>query len=84
MYSSLVPVVEVPFGVETVTCTVPVPAGAVTVRLVSVTLLSPVPGVEPKSTAVAPVKLDPLTMTELPPAWGPLVGLSPVTVGGPL
>ena len=33
-------------------------------------------------TAVAPVKLEPLTVTEVPPAWGPLVGLSPVTVGG--
>ena len=35
----------------------------------------------PKSTAVAPVKLVPLTMTEVPPAAGPFVGLSPVTVG---
>ena len=68
----------------TVTSTVPVPAGAVTVRLVAVTPVIPVPGVVPKSTAVAPVKLDPLTVTELPPPWGPLFGLTPVTVGGPL
>ena len=35
----------------------------------------------PKSTAVAPVKLVPLTVTEVPPAVGPLFGLTPVTVG---
>ena len=32
----------------------------------------PVPGVEPKSTAVAPVKLVPVTVTEVPPAVGPV------------
>ena len=35
---------EVPLGVVTVTSTVPVPAGAVTVRLVAVTPVIPVPG----------------------------------------
>ncbi len=41
-----------------------------------------VPGLAvPKSTAVAPVKLVPLTVTEVPPAVGPLVGLTTVTVG---
>ena len=58
---------EVPLGVVTVTSTVPVPAGAVTVRLVAVTAVIEVPGVEPKSTAVAPVKLVPVTVTEVPP-----------------
>ena len=58
---------EVPLGVVTVTSTVPVPAGAVTVRLVAVTPVIEVPGFVPKSTAVAPVKLVPLTVTELPP-----------------
>ena len=37
---------------------------------------------EPKSTVVAPVtKPVPVTVTEVPPAWGPLVGLTLVTVG---
>ena len=72
---------EVPLGVVTVTLTVPVPAGEVTVRLVAVTPLIEVPGLVPKSTAVAPVKLVPLTVTEVPPAAGPLEGLTPVTVG---
>ena len=72
---------EVPLGVVTVTLTVPVPAGEVTVRLVAVTPLIEVPGLVPKSTAVAPVKLVPLTVTEVPPPVGPLEGLTPVTVG---
>ena len=38
----------------------------------------------PKSTAVAPVKPVPLTVTVLVPAAGPLLGLTPVTVGGAL
>ena len=51
-------------------------------RLVAVTPLIEVPGWPvPKSTAVAPVKLVPLTVTEVPPAVGPLEGLTPVTVG---
>ena len=41
----------------------------------------PVPTAEPKWTAVAPVKLVPLTVTEVPPAAGPFVGLTAVTVG---
>ena len=32
----------------------------------AVTPVIPVPGVEPKSTAVAPVKLVPVTVTEVP------------------
>ena len=40
---------------------------------------------EPKSTVVAPVtKPVPVTVTEVPPAWGPLVGLTAVTVGAAL
>ena len=44
-------------------------------------LLIEVPTVEPKWTAVAPDKLVPLTVTEVPPAVGPLEGLTEVTVG---
>ena len=75
-------IAEVPLGVVTVTFTVPVPAGEVTVRLVAVTPVIPVPGFVPKSTAVAPVKSVPVTVTEVPPAAGPFEGLTPVTVGG--
>ena len=42
----------------------------------------PVPTAEPKLTAVAPVKLVPVTMAEVPPPAGPFVGLTEVTVGG--
>ena len=38
-------------------------------------------GVVPKSTAVAPVNLDPEMLTLVPPTDGPLGGLSEVTVG---
>ena len=61
--------------------TVPVPAGEVTVRLVAVTPSIEVPGFVPKSTAVAPVKSVPVTVTEVPPPAGPSMGLTPVTVG---
>ena len=37
--------------------------------------------VAPKLTAVAPVKPVPVIVTEVPPAVGPLVGLTLVTVG---
>jgi hypothetical protein len=40
-------------------------------------------GVAPKFTAVTPKKLVPLIVTVVPPADGPLVGSTPVTVGTP-
>ena len=48
----------------------PVPAGEVAVSEVAVTR-DAVPAVEPKSTPVAPVKLVPVMVTEVPPAAGP-------------
>ena len=36
---------------------------------------------EPNLTAVAPLKLLPVMLTEVPPPVGPLAGLTPVTVG---
>jgi hypothetical protein len=41
-----------------------------------------VAGVMPKSTAVAPVKLEPEMVTLVPPAVGPELGEIPVIVGG--
>ena len=70
-----------PPGVVTVTSTVPVPAGLSAVIVVSLTTVTSVAGVVPKSTAVAPVKPVPVIVTNVPPAGGPMVGLMPETVG---
>ena len=48
------------------------------VELVTCTV---VPGVVPKSTAVTVVKLVPVTVTVVPPAAGPEVGVTLATVG---
>ena len=68
---------EVPLGVVTVTSTVPVPDGTVTVRLEAVTEEIPVPAAEPKWTAVAPVKPVPLTVTVFVPRRRPVVRADP-------
>ena len=70
----------------TVTETMPVPAGDVDrERWCGLVTSTEVPSVEPKSTVVEPVtKPVPVTVTEVPPAWGPLVGLTMVTVGAAL
>jgi len=46
-----------------------------TVKLVAATV--------PNFTAVAPVKLVPVMVTDVPPLVGPAFGLTPVTVGPP-
>src|SRR5665213_2235035 len=74
-------VVEVPPTVVTVRSPVPVPAGAVAVTWVSDTTVNVVAGIEPNVTAVTPVKPEPVTVTLVPPAMGPLVGLIAVIVG---
>ena len=70
-----------PLGVVTVTSTMPVPAGEVAVIDVSLATVRLVAAVVPKSTAVAPVNPVPVTVTDVPPAVDPEVGLTPVTVG---
>ena len=70
-----------PGVVVTVTSTVPVPAGTVAVMVVELLTVNVVAGLlGPKSTAVAPVKLVPPTVTEVPA--GPPIGSTRVTVGG--
>ena len=72
----------VPPGVVTVTSTVPaLPAGAVAVMLVALLIVKLVAAVEPNLTAVAPVRLVPVIVTDVPPPVGPAVGLICVTVG---
>jgi hypothetical protein len=69
----------------TVTSTVPLPAGLVALQLVVEPQLTPVAVLEPKRTVVAPAAGSnpvPVIVTTVPPACGPLVGLSAVTVGG--
>ena len=61
----------------------PVPAGTITSGCRGDAADS-APGMEPKSTVGIPVNPVPLTVTVLPPAWGPLFGLTPVTVGAAL
>ena len=72
----------VPLDVVTVTSVVPVPAGDVAVMEVALLTVNDVALVAPNFTAVAPVKFVPVMVTDVPPAVGPLAGLSPVTVGG--
>lgn len=72
-----------PYDVVTVMPTVPVlPEGATTVSWVSETTVNPVAGVDPNSTAVAPAKPAPVTVTVVPPLVVPDCGEIPVTVGG--
>ena len=76
----------VPSTVVTVILTAPPlidePSGDVTVRLVLDVTLTLVPGLLPKSTVMPLTNPVPPTVTEVPPAMGPLGGLTLLTVGG--
>ena len=54
----------------------------VAVMLVALTTVTPVAAVPPKVTVAPATKSAPVMVTAVPPAVGPLVGLTPVTVGG--
>ena len=80
--SSLADVAEVPAAVVTVTLTVPAAsAGSTAVICVVELTVKLVAAVLPNITAVAPVKFVPVMTTEVPPATGPVLGLTAVTVG---
>ena len=65
------------------TSTVPAaPAGEVAVIWVALSTVKLEAAVDPKVTAVAPVKWVPVMTTDVPPAVEPEVGEIPVTVGG--
>jgi len=82
VYWSLAEVALVPPAVVTVMSIVPaLPAGVVAVIDVALFTVKLVAFVAPNFTAVAPVKFVPVIATLVPPALGPLVGLTDVTVG---
>src|SRR3989442_1619858 len=56
-------------------------AGDVAVIGLSVSTVKLAAFVAPNFTEVAPVKCEPLIVTDVPPALGPAVGFSPVTAG---
>ena len=72
----------VPPGVVTVTSTVPEPAGDTAVIEVADFTVTLVAALDPNLTSLAPVRLVPVMVTEVPPPPGPLVGETFVTVGG--
>jgi hypothetical protein len=73
----------VPFAVVTVTITIPVvPAGDVATIEFTEFTVKPVASFDPNLTAMAPVKLVPVIVTAVPPAAGPFLGESFLTVGG--
>ena len=78
----LAEVTLVPPAVVTVMSTVPAAsAGEVAVICVALVTVKLAAAVAPNFTAVAVVKLVPVRVTLVPPAMGPLVGLTLVTVG---
>jgi hypothetical protein len=81
VYSALAALL--PAGVVTTTLTAPAaPAGTVAVIEVAFTTEKDVAAAPPKVTLVAPVNVVPVMVTLVPPAVGPELGLTEVTVGG--
>ena len=81
MNLSATEVAEIPPAVVTVMSTAPAPpGGAVAVIEVAESAVM-APDDDPKFTDVVPERLVPETVTDVPPAVGPLVGITPVTVG---
>jgi hypothetical protein len=74
---------DVPPGVVTVTSTAPADAaaGAVAVIDVSEFTVNELTAVAPNATALAPARLLPLIVTDVPPLSGPDDGLTPLTAG---
>jgi hypothetical protein len=60
---------------------VPVPAGVIAVTDVGETTLTPVAGVDPKRTAVAPPRFVPVRVTDLPPSELPEFGVTNLSLG---
>ena len=75
------PVALVPLGVVTVTSTIPLPGGEIALIEVALLTVNEDAAIDPKLTAVAPVKPVPVMVTLVPPAAGPVFGFTPVTDG---
>jgi hypothetical protein len=73
--------VLVPAAVDTVTSTVPAPAGATAVICLAFLIAYDVALTPPNLTAVAPGNPVPVMVTVLPPAEPPDVGVTAVTAG---
>ena len=72
-------------GLVTVTVTAPAACAAVFAVMVVLLTTTTFVAVVPPSVAVAPLtKFVPLIVIDVPPAAGPLFGLTPVTVGAGL
>jgi len=83
VYLSTALVALVPPGVVTVTSTVDrAPGGEVAVMVLALFTVNVAGLPDPKSTAVAPVKLVPVIVTDVSPVLCPEVGLRFVTAGG--
>jgi hypothetical protein len=79
------PFVRLPLTPFTVTVTVaaPAPAGVAAVIVVLFTTTTLVAAVPPNFTVAPVAKFDPVIVTAVPPATGPLFGATLVTVGAP-
>jgi hypothetical protein len=74
--------VPVPPGVVTTRLTAPAfPAGETAVISEAFTTVNAAALVPPKETAVAPSRLDPVIVTEVPPARGPAEGVAELMDG---
>ena len=81
VYWSAALVALVPPTVVTLTSTVPAPAGETALIDVALFTVNEVAGVAPNVTAIAPFRFVPVIATAVPPALGPPVGDTLVTVG---
>jgi hypothetical protein len=70
-----------PLLLVTVTVTAPLPAGVVAVIDVALTTTTFVAAVAPNFTVAPAAKFVPVIVTAVPPATGPLLGLTLLTVG---
>ena len=82
MYMNPATSVSLPVAFETVTFTVPNPAGVTAFKAVELTNVTDAAGTPPKSIAVPLVKLVPARVTVSPPNGVPLLGESEVKTGG--
>ena len=79
--NAAVAVTEPPVATTSTFCAPIVPEGVVAVSVVEFTTVKPVAGTPPMVTLLAPVKLVPTIVNEVPPSAGPVFGLTLAIVG---